>query len=108
MKHLFNLCAVACPVGAAAGTAGAVQASTEILQIVYLILAIIGAIGSIAVVWMAVYTKIKAKIDKAKEDGQITADELDEIVSAANDAVQDAVGQSESIIDSIHNKDADK
>ena len=106
-NSIFKTCSVVCPIGLASGTAGAVQASesgSQILEIIYIILAIIGAIGTIIVTWLTVYTKIKAKIDKAKEDGKITEDEINEIVQTAKDSVQTAVDETEKQADGIKDK----
>ena len=108
-NNILKTCGIICPVGLASSTAGAVQASesgSQILEIIYMVLAIIGAIGSIIVAWLAVYTKIKAKIDKAKEDGKITKDEIDEIVQTGSDAVQTAIDETDKAIDKV--KDENK
>jgi len=107
MNNILKTCSVICPVGLASGTAGAVQATesgNEILSIIYMILAIIGAIGSIIVAWLAVYTKIKAKIDKAKEDGKITEDEAKEIAQTGADAIQTAIDETTKAIDTAKGK----
>ena len=91
-KMLFGL------TGTAVSAAGAGLSVTELQAIVSIVVTVLGFIIS---VFVPLCIKLYQKIKKAKEDGKITKEELDDIV----DTGKEIVDETKKVVDDIKKKD---
>lgn len=91
-KMLFGL------TGTAVSAAGAGLSVTEIQAIVSIVVTVLGFIIS---VFVPLCIKLYQKIKKAKEDGKIDKEELDDIVETGKEIVD----ETKKVVDDIKKKD---
>lgn len=85
-------------VGTAVGTAGASMSVNEVQAIVSIIVTVLGFIISVVIPSvMAIYKKIK----KAKEDGKVTPEELEDIKNTVQEEGQKVIDGGKEVIDKI-------
>lgn len=73
-------------VGTVISATGASLSVNEIQAIVSIVVTVLGFLLGVVLPWIL---KIVAKIKKAKEDGKVTAEELEDIADTAKEAADD-------------------